>query len=196
MRYPAAETAEKHLRILDEAARLFRDRGFNGAGVAEVMQAAGLSHGSFYNHFASKQALMAECVSHAGAKAIRDVEAAKVENGPVAYVESYLSIAHRDDPGSGCLMSALSADSSRDATVRPSMTRYIQGFIEAMAAHFPWPQKKHPRRDAIRMTSSLVGALILARAVRDEELSEEILREVAEELTQRLNHSRRQDRQI
>src|SRR6202044_3740203 len=64
MRYPAAETAEKHARILDEAARLFRERGFSGVSVSEIMKATGLTHGPFYNHFDSKEALMADSVMH------------------------------------------------------------------------------------------------------------------------------------
>src|SRR5271155_3143577 len=64
MRYPAAETAEKHERILNEAARLFRERGFSGVSVSEIMKATGLTHGPFYNHFDSKEELMAESVVH------------------------------------------------------------------------------------------------------------------------------------
>ena len=69
MRYPAAETAEKHQKILDEASRLFKERGF-GVSVSEIMKATGLTHGPFYNHFDSKEALMAECIEHAGGVAL------------------------------------------------------------------------------------------------------------------------------
>ena len=75
MRYPAHQTAEKHEKILKEAAKLFRERGFDGAGVAEIMTAAGLTHGAFYAHFPSKQALEAEAVERAFAQSDRRVYA-------------------------------------------------------------------------------------------------------------------------
>src|SRR5476649_1905235 len=158
MRYPAAETAEKHQRILDAASRLFRERGFDGVSVAEIMKATGLTHGPFYNHFASKEALMAE--------------------GVVDYVQDYLSEAHRNDPGDGCLMSALGSEVSRVPAVRTGFTAHVRSSIASLAEHFPWSAKRHARRDAIRMLSAMVGAMTLARAVDDEALSEEILREV------------------
>jgi TetR/AcrR family transcriptional repressor of nem operon len=179
MRYPAAETAEKHQRILDEASRLFRERGFDGVSVAEIMKATGLTHGPFYNHFASKEALMAESVAHAAAASKAGMEPAWQSPGAmVDYVQEYLSAAHRDDPGHGCLMPALGSEVCRVPAVRTGFTAYVQSSIASLAAHFPWPAKRHARRDAIRMLSSMVGALMLARAVDDQALSEEILRDV------------------
>src|SRR5271156_369526 len=116
MRYPASETAEKHKRILTEAARLFRERGFDGAGVADIMQAAGLTHGAFYAHFPSKDALEAEAVEQAFAQSDRKIYklTANADDPKSAFLDSYLSVAHRDHPGSGCAIATLGPEVARD----------------------------------------------------------------------------------
>jgi len=179
MRYPAAETAEKHQRILDEASRLFRERGFDGVSVSEIMKATGLTHGPFYNHFASKEALMAESVAHAAAASKAGAESARGSpEAMIDYVQHYVSESHRDDPGHGCLMAALGSEVSRVPAVRAGFTDHVRASIANFSKHFPWPAKRHARRDSIRMLSAMVGAVTLARAVDDPALSEEILREV------------------
>lgn len=179
VRYPAAETAEKHENILNEASRLFREHGLSGVSVGGLMKAADLTHGSFYNHFESKQALIGDCIDHVSTLAVGQIGTAKpTEAGKRSFVSKYLSLAARDDPGHACLMSSLGPELGREPTAKPAMTRYMQTFISKLVSHFPWPRPKDARGDAIRMTTSLVGALVLARAVDDEALSREILREV------------------
>ncbi|WP_295990977.1 TetR/AcrR family transcriptional regulator [Rugamonas sp.] len=179
MRYPAAETAEKHQRILDEASRLFRERGFGGVSVSEIMKATGLTHGPFYNHFASKEALMAESLAHASDMSMAGMrEAESSPQAMVDYVQGYLSDWHRDDPGHGCLMSALGSEASRVPAVRAGFTAHVRATIRSLAAYYPWSAKRNARRDAIRMMAAMVGAMVLARAVDDPELSEEILADV------------------
>ena len=103
MRYPAAETAEKHQKILAEASRLFKERGF-GVSVSEIMKSTGLTHGPFYNHFESKEALMAECITHSAADALVELDAAgQTPEGMRAYVRDYMSHEHRDARAEGCL---------------------------------------------------------------------------------------------
>jgi TetR/AcrR family transcriptional repressor of nem operon len=183
LRYPAAETAAKHQRVIDEASRLFRDNGFDGVSIPEIMRAAGLTHGSFYNHFTSKTDLMSACLLGGAAKAVSDMDDVESSSaGKKNYIDYYLSLAHRDDPGSGCFMAALGSEIRRAPSARGAMTRFVSSFIDKLTTHFPWPTKRHARRDAIRMTAALVGGLILARAVNDHALSEEILSEVAEGL--------------
>ena len=179
MRYPASETAEKHARILDEAIRLFRDRGFSDVSVSEIMKATGLTHGPFYNHFASKDALIAECVQHGlqGTVGCLDAVSGSAE-GKAAYVEGYLSTAHRDAPASGCVMAALASEIRQEPQARAPFTATLQGLVARLTSYFPWPTKSRARGDAIRMTAAMVGALILSRAVADEAFSDEILREV------------------
>ena len=192
VRYPAAETAEKHERILHEASRLFREHGLSGVSVGDLMQAADLTHGSFYNHFKSKQALVGECINFLQPRAVRRIEAAKAtEAGKRAWVSKYLSVASRDEPGQACIMSVLGPEIAREPAARPAMTSYVKTFIDKLVSHFPWPRAADARRDAVRMTASLVGALVLARAVDDEALSNEILSEVIGQFTDRGRRARK-----
>lgn len=187
MRYPPEETAEKHERILEAAVRMFRDRGFSGVNIADLMKAAGLTHGSFYNHFESKQGLVAECILHAASQSLEKMQSyPSTDTGHKNYIKAYLSEAHRDDPGNGCLMSALASEIGRELPAKKSMTQHVELFVEKMASHFPWSKKRQRRGDAIRMTASLVGAVILARAVEDQDFSREILKEVTDELLGRV----------
>src|SRR6266702_4412292 len=111
MRYPVEETAEKHARILEQASILFRERGFSGVSVSEVMKATGLTHGAFYNHFASKDDLIAKCIDDASGKALEllqaDIDSPDRVN---RYIRGYLTEDHRDDPGNGCVMAALASE--------------------------------------------------------------------------------------
>jgi TetR/AcrR family transcriptional regulator, transcriptional repressor for nem operon len=182
MRYPAAETAEKHQKILAEASRLFKERGFDGVSVSEIMKATGLTHGPFYNHFDSKEALMAECIAHSGDAALADLDAAgETPEGMRAYVRDYLSSEHRDGRSDGCLVAAFAAHSGQPGSeqgVGAPLTAYLKSVIDRFARNFPWRSKKNAKGDAIRMLASMYGGVVLARAVDDEALSEEILREV------------------
>jgi TetR/AcrR family transcriptional regulator, transcriptional repressor for nem operon len=184
MRYPASDTAEKHARILDQAARLFRERGFSGVSLGEAMKAAGLTHGPFYNHFSSKQDLMAACIAHASAQSLADMTSVEPSvAGKSSYISRYLSPAHCNIRGSGCVIAALAAEIARDPSMKPSMTQHLRALIEKFASHFPWRAKRDARREAIQALSSMVGALVLARATDDEALSEEILEAVTAQLT-------------
>jgi TetR/AcrR family transcriptional regulator, transcriptional repressor for nem operon len=178
MRYPAAETAEKHERIIREASRLFRERGFSGVSVAEIMQTTGLTHGPFYNHFPSKEDLMAKSLEHGMQSTLSGIE--QVDNSAkrtAEYLDRYLSTAHRDAPGKGCTMAALAADIRQQSEIRRTFTAHVKAIIEKMISKFSWRSKRSARGDSIRMLSTMVGALILARAVDDRAFSKEILRE-------------------
>ncbi len=182
MRYPAAETAEKHQKILAEASRLFKERGF-GVSVSEIMKSTGLTHGPFYNHFESKEALMAECITHSAADALVELDAAgQTPEGMRAYVRDYMSHEHRDARAEGCLVAAFAGQAEGSAGVDASLTTYLKSVIDRFTRNFPWRTKKtaqqNARGDAIRMLASMYGGVVLARAVDDEALSEEILREV------------------
>ena len=178
MRYPAAETAEKHARIVEQAARLFRERGFSGVSVGEIMKETGLTHGPFYNHFASKEALIAESLAHITGKSLEGLDEASPDAaGKAAYLAGYLSEAHRDAPGTGCPVAALAPEIGREPGVRGVFTTHVRSTLERMTARFPWSSKKNARRDAILAASAMAGAMMLARAVDDEALSKEILRE-------------------
>lgn len=183
MRYPAEETAEKHQRILEQAAVLFRERGFYGVSVSEVMKATGLTHGAFYNHFDSKDDLIAKTIGDASSKALASMKEA--EHTPEAmqeYIQNYLTEWHRDEPGMGCLMTALASEIGREPSAQPAFTRHLKGVLASLMAPFAKSRKRNVRRDAIHKISAMVGAIILARAVDDQALSNEILQEVRNSL--------------
>src|SRR6266567_9637078 len=114
MRYPAKETAAKHERIIKEASRLFRERGFENVTVGEVMKAAGLTHGAFYAHFASKLDLQKSAIAYGqGLTASRNRSYGATKIGRKAYADRYLSPRHRDNPGDGCTMAALAQEVAR-----------------------------------------------------------------------------------
>jgi TetR/AcrR family transcriptional regulator, transcriptional repressor for nem operon len=184
MRYPASETATKHEKILKEAARLFRERGFDGAGVAEIMRAAGLTHGAFYAHFPSKEALEAEAVECAFAQSDNRVYAvtAKARDRKQVFLDSYLTATHRDHPGSGCVIAALGQEIARGSAARKPFTQRVKRMIEEMAGRFGWKRSGAARRNSIHLLSAAVGALTLARAVGDPRLSREILESVRDSL--------------
>lgn len=183
MRYPASETAEKHKRILGEATRLFRERGFSGVSVSEIMKATGLTHGPFYNHFSSKEALMAESIAQGLQGTLAGVDANFTsQEGRAKYLDRYLSTRHRDDPGNGCTMAALASEIRQEPQVRGPFTAHLKTIVEKMASFLTLREKRSARGDSIRTLASLVGAMVLARAVDDENFSEEILREVRQGL--------------
>jgi TetR/AcrR family transcriptional repressor of nem operon len=175
MRYPAKATAAKHDRIVREASRLFRERGFERVTVGEVMKAAGLTHGAFYAHFASKQELEKAAVAYG-----QDVSAGRArsygatKNGRKAYADRYLSTWHRDNPGDGCTMAALAEEVARSA---PELkTAFERGLEEILTAG------GGERKEAIFQTAALLGGVVLARAVQEPQLSNEILQSVRRKL--------------
>jgi TetR/AcrR family transcriptional repressor of nem operon len=183
MRYPAEETAEKHQRILEQAALLLRERGLSKVSVNDVMTAAGLTHGAFYNHFDSKDDLIAKSVLYASTLARQKMAAAEESlEGLSAYVGNYLSAEHRDTPSSGCLITALGAEISREPAAKRAFTEHVRAVLKTLTSPFRRAKSKDARGDAIRLLSGMVGAVVLARAVDDLRLSDEILREVRKSL--------------
>lgn len=160
-----------HDRILDTAARALRGTGFHGVGVADVMKKAGLTHGGFYAHFASRDALLAEALEHAGAdsrarlqKALAAGEA-KGHSRLRALVESYLSDRHLGSPESGCPVAALASEMPRQAdAVREAAATRVRSLIALVATVLPEDQ---PAGTAAIVASQLVGSLQLARMLGD-----------------------------
>lgn len=172
MRVTQEQMRENRRRILSEASRLFREKGFEAVSVAEVMKAAGLTHGGFYGHFSSKEDLLAHAIEHAA------TEKAGSESSLPGFLAAYLSSAHRDDAGGGCPIAALAADVRlRPADTRSAMTASIRAQIERIEAVMPDGIVDHRGREAIGTYAAMIGAVILARAVDDSALSEKILSE-------------------
>lgn len=184
MRVSREQAAANRRRIVTEASRLFREKGYDGVAVADLMKSAGLTHGGFYGHFESKEALMAEtCASSGDIRTRWERLTAKRQQPPFqVLVEQYLSPRHRDQPGHGCLFAALSVDTARQAPeVRHAYTGTFRKFVDMIADWIPG-RRANRRRRALATASSLVGALVLSRAVDDPELSSEILDAVRQQL--------------
>jgi TetR/AcrR family transcriptional regulator, transcriptional repressor for nem operon len=184
MGYSKAQKARTHKRIVAIASKRFREKGLAGFGIAELMKEAGLTVGGFYKHFDSRDELVAEAVSSAFGDWQRRVDAATSSGPPVSLTElidSYLSEAHRKNPGRGCAFSALAPEIARgDKRTRALTSEQLRNDLELIARLFPGKDKRAARSGAILTFSALVGAMALARAVLDESLSREILKTVAE----------------
>jgi TetR/AcrR family transcriptional regulator, transcriptional repressor for nem operon len=176
MRYPAKETAAKHERIVKEASRLFRERGFENVTVGEVMKAAGLTHGAFYAHFGSKEELQEAAVAYGqGVSAGRAQRSGATKKGRRAYAERYLSGRHRDNPGDGCTMASLAQEVARSTfEIKAAFER---GFEEILAA------TGGDRKEAIFQSAAMIGGVVLARAVQDKQFSDEILEIVRQKIS-------------
>jgi TetR/AcrR family transcriptional regulator, transcriptional repressor for nem operon len=172
-----------HERIVEAAARAIRRNGYGGTGVADVMKDAGLTHGGFYAHFASREAMLAEAADRAGAEAVaasaRIAATAPSPRALRSLLQAYLSKAHLQNAETGCPVVALGSETPRQAPeVRRAATRRIKEMIDLVARQSPdWGQPGAHER-ALATVATMVGALLLARAVDDPKLSE-ALREAA-----------------
>jgi TetR/AcrR family transcriptional regulator, transcriptional repressor for nem operon len=173
MRVTREKAAENRKKIVATAARLFREKGFDGVGLDAIMESAGLTHGGFYRHFRSKGDLAAEAVAHGLATgADRQAVLPSLE----ALVSSYLSPEHRTNRGNGCVIAALGSDMTRQGKkVRRVLTANVRAQIDRLTSWTDGPNAVARRRRAIATLAGMVGALILARAVEDVALSDEIL---------------------
>ena len=172
MKVSREQVVENRRRILDAAARLFRERGFENVTVAEVMSAAGLTHGGFYGHFDSKEALINAAMAHE--QAARS-DRPKPEN-PARYADGYLGREHRDNIGTSCPFSSLGTEVARGSPeVRHTLTHYLGRWIEQFTAASAGATPQERRQNAIAAVSTMVGGMMLARLVDDDPLSDEIL---------------------
>jgi TetR/AcrR family transcriptional repressor of nem operon len=172
------QVSENKMRVLNAAGRLFRERGFDNVTLAEIMKAAGLTHGAFYGHFPSKEALAAEAIGFA----VTPAPAAKPK--PAAeYADNYLSIAHRDNRAGGCSFAGLGTEVARGSEeMRHAMTEAVERQIQRFADASPGKTAQEKRRAGILAWSAMVGAVMLSRIADDKKLSEEILTETRKAL--------------
>jgi TetR/AcrR family transcriptional regulator, transcriptional repressor for nem operon len=189
MKVSREQAAENRERIVQVAAKLFRERGFDGIGVADLMKAAGLTHGGFYGHFASKEDLAAEASDRA-LKELSQYWSAVIDKAPdeafSTIVNRYLSEGHRDAPGRGCLVAALGSDLGRQARpVRRAVTDGVNAFIGQLMQLVPGKSKVARHRQALTDFAAMVGAVTIARAVDDPRLSKDVLDAVASALSER-----------
>jgi len=186
MRVSKEKAAENRKRILTEAARLFREHGLSGVGVDALTEAAGLTHGSLYSQFGSKERLAAEALSHAQRE-----NSARMSNVRTLddYISRYLSADHRERRGDGCVMAALAGEIPRQGgAIRRTFTDAVRAAANQIASLLPGHRKSQD--EALAIVATMVGALTLARSVDDPELSDRILAAARTRLMSRRSGSR------
>ncbi|MEN5219618.1 TetR family transcriptional regulator [Stenotrophomonas sp. TWI602] len=187
MKVTKAQAQANRAHIVDTASTLFRERGYDGVGVADLMAAAGFTHGGFYKHFGSKADLMAEAASCGLAKSAD----AAADMDLASFMRYYLSRQHRDAPGQGCTMAALCTDAARQPD--PVKAAFAAG-IEAQLAVSPYPEgqadgptSEQARARRIALMAQAVGAMVLSRSCPDDSpLADEILDVCREDVLARL----------
>ncbi len=186
MKVSREQVALNRERIVETAARLFREKGYDGIGVADLMKSAGLTHGGFYGHFESKEDLLAEAAAHALKKSVerwdgylaagRDTALEKIYGG-------YLNEQHRDHPELGCAVTALGPDVSRlGPKARHAMTEGARSQMAILEQLMPCADADEQRKQALANYAAMIGAIVLSRAVDDEALSLEVLDAVRQTL--------------
>jgi len=185
MKVTKAQAQANRARIVETAATLFRERGYDGVGVADLMAAAGFTHGGFYKHFGSKADLMAEAAACGFSESAAGSEGIDI----AAFIKQYLSREHRDTPGTGCTMAALSVDAGRQPEqVKQAFADGIERLLTSMVSKHGASNaanatnatsaaaKREARARSIDAIAQLVGAVVLSRACPDDSpLADEIL---------------------
>jgi TetR/AcrR family transcriptional repressor of nem operon len=180
MRYSKEHKLETHARIVKKASVRLREKGAHGIGVADLMKDAGLTHGGFYAHFDSREALVIEAFGYAMDRSIehwrKKAELTPPDKRLAAIVDSYLTPSHRDDPGHGCAIPALSAEIAREnPKTRKAFAAKLEQMIEMIAAQMPNLPRKTARKQAMASLATMMGTLVLARVAGSGEFSGEIL---------------------
>jgi TetR/AcrR family transcriptional regulator, transcriptional repressor for nem operon len=180
MRYSREHKLETHARIVKRASVKLREKGAHGIGVADLMKDAGLTHGGFYAHFDSREALVIEAFAHAMDRSTERWRKLAEQTAPdqrmAAIVDGYLTPAHRDDPGHGCAVPTLGAEIARESPkTRKAFAGKLEEMIDAFAAQIPDVPRKAARRQATAAIATMMGTLVMARVAGNGEFSEEIL---------------------
>src|SRR6267154_4911066 len=180
MRYSKEHKQETHARIVKKASVRLREKGAHGIGVADLMKEAGLTHGGFYAHFDSREALVIEAFAYAMDRSTerwrKIAEQTAPEKRLATIVESYLTPVHRDDPGHGCAVPTLGAEIAREsAKTRKAFAAKLEQMIDIMADQILDVPRKAARKRAIAALTTMMGTLVLSRIAGSGEFSDEIL---------------------
>ena len=180
MRYSREHKLETHARIIKRASVRLREKGAHGIGVADLMKDAGLTHGGFYAHFDSREALVIEAFAYAmdrsTARWRQLVEQMPADQRLAAIVNSYLTKVHRDDPGHGCAVPSLGAEIARESPkTRKAFMAKLEQMLEMLAEQIPDVPRKLARQQAMATVATMMGTLVLARIAGSGEFSDEIL---------------------
>jgi TetR/AcrR family transcriptional repressor of nem operon len=180
MRYSREHKIETHARIVKRASVQLRQKGAHGVGVADLMKDAGLTHGGFYAHFDSREALVVEAFAYAMDRSTERWRKLAEETAPekrlAAIVNSYLTTLHRDDPGHGCAVPTLGAEIARESPkTRKAFAAKLEQMIDVLADQFPGILRSAARKRAMATVATLMGTLVLARIAGNGDFSDEIL---------------------
>jgi TetR/AcrR family transcriptional repressor of nem operon len=184
MRVSRTQAEKNRQTVIDVASRLFREHGFDGIGLKDLMESAGLTQGAFYKQFASKEDLAAQASRRALESAFQRWSAAAAANpqDPFgAVIAFYLSTEHRAERMEGCPVVALGSDAARQgADVKASFEAGIREYLELLGPWIGEADGEEPSSKAMALLSTMVGAVLLSRAVNDERLSKRLLEAAAE----------------
>lgn len=189
MRKSKQETAETRQRIVEAASTEFRRNGIDGTGLADLMAAAGLTHGGFYKHFESKEQVFGESLALAIDSMVESMErtASRGKRGLDTVIKDYLSHEFRDNVESGCPLVALGSDLARSSDeVREITTAGFLKMVSVIAGRLDDLPPDAARNNALVMLSTMIGAVTMARIVSDPALSKAILQQARKHLTQRV----------
>ncbi|MDA9511098.1 TetR family transcriptional regulator [Bradyrhizobium sp. CCBAU 11386] len=181
MRYSREHKQETHDRIVKKASVRLREKGAHGIGVADLMKEAGLTHGGFYAHFDSREALVIEAFAYAMDRSMEHWRKISGEVSPekrlALIAEAYLSALHRDNPGHGCSIPSLGAEIARESPkTRKAFAGKLDEMIEMMTDYIPNLPRKAARKQAIATLATMAGTMLLARIAGTSELSDEVLK--------------------
>jgi TetR/AcrR family transcriptional regulator, transcriptional repressor for nem operon len=190
MRKSREETAQTRQRIVETGAIEFRRNGISGTGLADVMTAAGLTHGGFYRHFDSKEALVMECLSNAHDSLQASIETATAKRpgraGVLLAIDDYLSASHRDSEAT-CPFVCLGSELARASEeVRNAATAAFLRLTDVIAAHLDDLPPAAAKKEALVLLSSMVGAMTMARLMSDKNISAAILTQMRKTLAQQV----------
>jgi TetR/AcrR family transcriptional repressor of nem operon len=180
MRYSREHKLETHARIIKRASVRLREKGAHGIGVADLMKDAGLTHGGFYAHFDSREALVIEAFAYAmdrsTARWRQLVEQMPPDKRLPAIVNSYLTKVHRDDPGHGCAVPSLGAEIARESPkTRKAFLARLEQMMDMLADQIPDVPRNLARKQAMAAVATMMGTLVLARIAGSGEFSDEVL---------------------
>jgi TetR/AcrR family transcriptional regulator, transcriptional repressor for nem operon len=180
MRYGENHKEETHKKLVRAACTVLREKGPDRLSVAEVMEAAGLTHGGFYAHFKSKDALLVEALNsafaHAGAKFRKVVDGMPARHALATYIDMYVSPVHRDNVSGGCPIVALNSDAPRQSKkFQTAFQAGIDHIVDALAGWIAETGREDAQTLARAAFSAMAGAVALSRAVADKALSDELL---------------------
>jgi TetR/AcrR family transcriptional regulator, transcriptional repressor for nem operon len=180
MRYSREHKLETHARIVKKASVRLREKGAHGIGVADLMKDAGLTHGGFYAHFDSREALVIEAFAHAMDRSTDRWRKLAEQTAPdkrlATIVDSYLTPVHRDDPGHGCAVPTLGAEIARESPrTRKAFAAKLEQMIDMLADQIPDVPRKAARQQAMAALATMMGTLVLARVAGTGEFSDELL---------------------